>query len=193
MFYGLLSRCLAGAPPDKQGHVTDDDVRIFLSVREYPEPLYFWASDLAYCGHPKPAMQLLRESIRRNFCATAIESDPIFAAIRNSAEYGELLAARPGMPSAVPRACRDQRLRRETLSCGIGCRGGRFLRREWTVEARHGGSSKVALRLDRINEDASVHHLDEASYLRVHRTASALTAGLVLTADTKTRWYRSRP
>ena len=93
MFYGLLSRCLAGAPPDKQGHVTDDDVRVFLTVREDPEPLYFWAGDLAYCGHTKPAIQLLRESIRRNFCATAIETDPMFAAIRNSPEYGELLAA----------------------------------------------------------------------------------------------------
>jgi tetratricopeptide (TPR) repeat protein len=94
MFYGLLSRCLAGAPPDKKEHVTDDDVRVFLTVREDPEPLYFWASDLAYCGHTKPAIQLLRESIRRNFCgASAIDTDPTFAAIRNSTEYGELLDA----------------------------------------------------------------------------------------------------
>ena len=93
MFYGLLSRCLAGAPPDKQERVTDDDVRVFLTVREDPEPLYIWASDLAYCGHTKPAIQLLRESIRRNFCAPAIETDPMFAAIRDSAEYGELLTA----------------------------------------------------------------------------------------------------
>jgi eukaryotic-like serine/threonine-protein kinase len=93
MFYGLLSRCLAGAQPDKQEHVTDDDVRVFLTVREDPEPLYFWASDLAYCGHTKAAIQLLRESIRRNFCASAIETDPTFAAIRNRTEYGELLAA----------------------------------------------------------------------------------------------------
>jgi tetratricopeptide (TPR) repeat protein len=93
MFHGLLSRCLAGAPPDKQGQVTDEDVRIFLSVREDPEPLYFWASDLAYCGHTKPALQLLRESIRRNFCASAIETDPTFAAIRKTAEYGELVVA----------------------------------------------------------------------------------------------------
>ncbi len=93
MLYGLLSRCLAGAPPDKQERVTDDDVRVFLTVREDPEPLYFWASDLAYCGHTKPAIQLLRESIRRNFCASAIETDPTFAAIRTGPEYGELLAA----------------------------------------------------------------------------------------------------
>ena len=100
MFYGLLSRCLASAPPDKQEHVTDDDVRVFLTVREDPEPLYFWASDLAYCGHTKPAIQLLRESIRRNFCASAIETDPMFAAIRNRSEYVELLAA--------AQACRDR-------------------------------------------------------------------------------------
>ena len=93
MFYGLLSRCLAGAPPERQGHVTDEDVRIFLTVREDPEPLYFWAGDLAYCGHTGPAIELLRESIRRNYCATAIETDPMFAAIRRSPEFGELLAA----------------------------------------------------------------------------------------------------
>jgi hypothetical protein len=94
MFYGLLARCLAGAPPDKQGHVTDDDVRIFLTVREDPEPLYFWASDLAYCGHMKPAIQLLRESIRRNYCGvSAVETDPTFAALRKSPEYGEILLA----------------------------------------------------------------------------------------------------
>jgi tetratricopeptide (TPR) repeat protein len=93
MFYGLLSRCLAGMPSDTQERVTDDDVRTFLSVREDPEPLYFWASDLAYCGQTKPAIRLLREAIRRNFCASAIETDPTFAAIRGNAEYRELLAA----------------------------------------------------------------------------------------------------
>jgi tetratricopeptide (TPR) repeat protein len=93
IFHGLLSRCLAGTPVEEQGRVTDDDVRSFLTVREDPEPLYFWASDLAYCGHTKPAVQLLRESIRRNFCASAIETDPTFAAVRQSAEYGELLVA----------------------------------------------------------------------------------------------------
>jgi serine/threonine protein kinase len=99
IFHGLISRCLAGDPPDRQGQLTDDDVRTFLNVREDPEPLYFWASDLAYCGHPGPAVQLLRESIRRNYCAcAAIDVDPAFASIRNRAEYGELLEA--------ARACR---------------------------------------------------------------------------------------
>jgi TolB-like protein len=94
IFHGLLARCLAGTAPESQGQLSDDDVRTFLTVREDPEPLYFWASDLAYCGHTAPAVNLLRESIRRNYCAvSAIEIDPAFAAIRNRAEYGELLGA----------------------------------------------------------------------------------------------------
>ena len=69
-------------------------MRTFLAVREDPEPLYFWASDLAYCGYTAPAIQLLRESIRRNYCgAAAMETDPTFAAIRGSPEYAELLGA----------------------------------------------------------------------------------------------------
>lgn len=92
-FHGLLARCLSGVGPDAQGRFSDDDVRTFLTLREDPEPLYFWASDLAYCGHTAPAVRLLRESIRRNYCATAIETDPTLATIRNRAEYGELLRA----------------------------------------------------------------------------------------------------
>jgi hypothetical protein len=92
IFYGLLARCLSGAEPERQGRLSEDDVRAFLAVREDPEPLYFWASDLAYCGYPAPAVKLLRESIRRNFCAPA-SIDPAFAPIRNRPDYGELLDA----------------------------------------------------------------------------------------------------
>ena len=88
--------------------MTDDDVRIFLSVREDPEPLYFWASDLAYCGHTEPAIQLLRESIRRNYCASAIETDPTFAAIRSQPRIWRATCRRPGMPSPIPRACQSK-------------------------------------------------------------------------------------
>jgi TolB-like protein len=100
-FHGLLAQCLSGTAPDVQGQLSADDVRTFLTVREDPEPLYFWAGDLAYCGYTAPAVTLLRESVRRNYCAvSAIEIDPVFASIRNSAEYGELLGA--------ARACRNR-------------------------------------------------------------------------------------
>ena len=100
-FHGLLARCLSGTAPDVQGQLSTADVRTFLTVREDPEPLYFWAADLVYCGYTAPAVTLLRESVRRNYCAvSAIEIDPMFAAIRTSAEYGEILDA--------ARACRTR-------------------------------------------------------------------------------------
>jgi tetratricopeptide (TPR) repeat protein len=93
IFYDLLSRCLDGAPPDAQGQLSEDDVRTFFR-RQDPEPLYFWASDLASCGHLPPAVRMLRESIRRNYCAyPAIEIDPMFTPIRTSREFGEVVAA----------------------------------------------------------------------------------------------------
>ena len=99
-FHGFIARCLSGAVPTGAGRLSDDDVRTFLTLRD-SEPLYFFASDLAYCGDSAAALRLLRESIPRNYCASsAIEIDPTFAAIRNSAEYGELLGA--------ARACRTR-------------------------------------------------------------------------------------
>jgi eukaryotic-like serine/threonine-protein kinase len=93
-FHGLLARCLSGTAPDVQGRLSAEDVRTFLTVREDPEPLYFWAADLVYCGDTTAAVTLLRESVRRNYCGvSAIEIDPMFAAIRGSAEYRELLVA----------------------------------------------------------------------------------------------------
>jgi hypothetical protein len=80
--------------------LSDDEVRTFLTLRD-SEPLYFFGGDLAYCGDTAAALQLLRESIPRNYCASvAIESDPTFAAIRNTAEYRELLDG--------ARACRSR-------------------------------------------------------------------------------------
>ena len=99
-FHGFIARCLSGPVPTGAGRLSDDDVRTFLTLRD-SEPLYFFAGDFAYCGDPAAALRLLRESIPRNYCASvAIEIDPMFAAIRNSAEYGELLGA--------ARACRTR-------------------------------------------------------------------------------------
>ena len=99
-FHGFIARCLSGAVPTGAGRLADDDVRTFLTVRD-SEPLYFFGGDLAYCGDSAAALRLLRESIPRNYCASiAIEIDPMFASIRRSAEYGELLGA--------ARACRDR-------------------------------------------------------------------------------------
>jgi hypothetical protein len=100
-FGELLAQCLDGVPPSTQRSLSDEELRTFLLVREDPEPLYFWASDLAYCGHPAEAVRLLRESIERKYCSyPAIELDPTLASIRTRPEYGELVAA--------ARACRAE-------------------------------------------------------------------------------------
>lgn len=92
-FHGLLTRCLSGPAPDGRARLSDDDVRTFLTRQSDAEPLYFFASDLAYCGDTGAALRLLRESIRRNYCAAAaVETDPTFAAIRGRPELAELRA-----------------------------------------------------------------------------------------------------
>ena len=107
MLYGLLSRCLAGAPPDQQGHVTDDDVRIFLTVREDPEPLYFWAGDLAYCGRHEAG---LAASSRINPSKLLRVGDRNRPDVRRDSQQHRIRRApcrRPGMPSPIPRACQS--------------------------------------------------------------------------------------
>ena len=107
MFHGLLSRCLDGAPSDQQGHVTDDDVRIFLSVRVDPEPLYFWASDLAVLwsheagdtASPRINPSKLLRVGDRNRPDVRGDSQP--PRIRRTA------GRRPGMPGPIPRACQS--------------------------------------------------------------------------------------
>jgi hypothetical protein len=94
-FHGLITRCLSGPAPDGQARLSEGDVRTFITRRQSdPEPLYFFAGDMAYCGDTAAALQLLRESIRRNYCAAvAAETDPTFAAIRGRPEFAELLAS----------------------------------------------------------------------------------------------------
>jgi len=95
-----LMRCLDGAPPAVQGEVSDRDLRELLA-RQDSERAYFSASDLAYCGHTTPALRLLEEAIRRNYCSyPAIDTDPTFASIRGTPEFAQIRQA--------ARACRER-------------------------------------------------------------------------------------
>jgi hypothetical protein len=59
-----------------------------------PEDTYFSASDLAYCGQTKAALQMLRRAIEGNYCSyPAIDSDPLFANIRQKPEFAEIRSA----------------------------------------------------------------------------------------------------
>jgi tetratricopeptide (TPR) repeat protein len=99
-FHDFIERCLSGAATAGAGRLSDEDARMLLTVRD-SEPLYFVAGDLAYCGDSAAALRVLRETVSRNYCASlAIETDPMFAAIRSSVGYGEILDA--------ARACRTR-------------------------------------------------------------------------------------
>jgi hypothetical protein len=62
-----------------------------LLAERDPEMRYYQASILAYCGQRQMAVTLLRSAIEHNYCAsTALQTDPMWANLRNSLEFDEL-------------------------------------------------------------------------------------------------------
>lgn len=58
------------------------------------EPLYFTAQVLGYSGRTAEPLKLLRESVRRGYCAVpAMDTDPGFAQARNSPEFADIRKA----------------------------------------------------------------------------------------------------
>ena len=59
-----------------------------------PELNYFAAAHLAYCGLTDAAFDMLKRTIKGNYCSyPAIESDPLFANLRATPKYAEIRAA----------------------------------------------------------------------------------------------------
>lgn len=59
-----------------------------------PETNYFSAAHLAYCGQTAAALEMLRRTIKGNYCSyPAIDSDPFFTTLRAKPEFGEIRAA----------------------------------------------------------------------------------------------------
>ena len=56
-----------------------------------PEMNYFSADHLAYAGDSRTALRLLREAVTGGYCSyPAIDSDPMLASIRSSADFAEV-------------------------------------------------------------------------------------------------------
>ena len=59
-----------------------------------PEPRYIVAGDLLFCGQKDLAMQMLKSAVAGHYCAYAgLQSDPLWAKLRGTPEFAELLAA----------------------------------------------------------------------------------------------------
>jgi tetratricopeptide (TPR) repeat protein len=87
--YDMLLACAAHKPSAEIAALAtrikpDDD----------PETNYFAASHLAYCGQTAAALDLLKRTVKANYCAyPAMETDPLFASIRTQTEYPDIRAA----------------------------------------------------------------------------------------------------
>jgi TolB-like protein/predicted Ser/Thr protein kinase len=66
-------------------------VELALSQIPDPEPTYWQASTLAYCGHTEVALSMLRRAIEQNYCSyPAIDRDPAWAPLREVPEFSEV-------------------------------------------------------------------------------------------------------
>jgi tetratricopeptide (TPR) repeat protein len=85
--YDMLPACAQHKP---------DLAALAANVRtsDDPEANYLAATNLAYCGQTKQAIQFLRLAVQGNYCSyPAIDSDPFFASIRNQLEFREIRTA----------------------------------------------------------------------------------------------------
>jgi TolB-like protein len=59
-----------------------------VPVDDDPEVVYFVAGHFAYCGQREQAFRMLRHAIEANYCSyPALDRDPMFASLRNDAEF----------------------------------------------------------------------------------------------------------
>jgi eukaryotic-like serine/threonine-protein kinase len=59
-----------------------------------PEPSYWVAQEIAFCGQKSIALQLLKRSVAGHYCAyQGLQTEPLLATLRGSPEFTQLLAA----------------------------------------------------------------------------------------------------
>ncbi len=86
--YDMLLACAADKPAAEISALAkkiepDDD----------PESNYFAASHLAYCGQTAAALDMLKRTVKANYCSyPAMDTDPMFANIRSLPEFAEIHA-----------------------------------------------------------------------------------------------------
>jgi TolB-like protein len=92
-FRDLLETCLQPVPsPDFDRYAADAEATLRAPID--PEVLYYQGAILVFCGKQEQGMRLLSGAISGNYCAeTALQTDPLLAKLRGTAEHGQLLSA----------------------------------------------------------------------------------------------------
>ncbi len=88
----LTQGCLEGRPLP-QGDPILRDIESRLLAERDPEPKYFEASRLSYCGYTDMALRLLRRAVEANYLAyPAMDRDPLLAKVRITPEFASIRA-----------------------------------------------------------------------------------------------------
>jgi serine/threonine protein kinase/tetratricopeptide (TPR) repeat protein len=91
--FPMMRACLENPSSADAATLTRQTAATTLAAPD-PEPHYVVAADVLFCGQKDLAVQLLKSSIARNFCAyTGLQNDSAWAKLRGTPEFAELLSA----------------------------------------------------------------------------------------------------
>lgn len=87
----LVDACLGGRPEPEIAALSKEALSFAVSD---PEIRYAEADYQASCGRHEAALTVLRQAVQGRFCPyTAMDSDPLFAPLRDTAEFREIRSA----------------------------------------------------------------------------------------------------
>jgi hypothetical protein len=89
----MIRACLHNAPTAEVDKLAREVAPEILANPD-AENRYVISSDFAFCGQKDVALRLLKSSVTGKYCAyTAMQNDPMFATLRGTPEFTELLSA----------------------------------------------------------------------------------------------------
>ena len=89
-----LNRQSAAPSSHAEPELVGSDTVAALESNPDPENRYLFAGDMAFCGEKAAALRLLKTAIDARYCAyQAIQKDPMFASLRSTPEFTQLLSA----------------------------------------------------------------------------------------------------
>ena len=89
----LVEACLKGRPPAEIEPLSKDFHNLAASIYD-PEFRYVAAQYEAVCGREEDAIGFLRKAVEGKFCSyPAMDSDPLFASLRHTAEFQTIRVA----------------------------------------------------------------------------------------------------
>jgi serine/threonine protein kinase len=89
----MIRACLHNAPTAEVDKLAREVAPEILANPD-AENRYLISSDFAFCGQKDIALRLLKSSVAGKYCAyTAMQNDPMFATLRGTPEFTELLSA----------------------------------------------------------------------------------------------------